>query len=97
GGSAKANAGSESRQIHFKDAESYLSYLGKYGGGSMYDAMLGHIGGLSRDIALVERYGPNPSNQMRLQFDLAAQADNGLKRSFGLRPESYWDLISGKT
>lgn len=97
GSGAKANAGSESRQIHFKDADSYLGYLSQYGGGSMYDAMLGHIGGLSRDIALVERYGPNPSQQMRLQFDLAEKADNGIKRSFGLKPQSYWDLISGKT
>lgn len=97
GSGAKANAGSEHRQIHFKDADSYMSYMSQYGGGSMYDAMLGHIGGLSRDIALVERYGPNPSQQMRLQFDLAERADNGLKRSFGLRPQSYWDVLSGKT
>jgi len=96
-GGAKANAGSESRQIHFKDADSYLGYMGKYGGGSMYDAMLGHIGGMSRDIALVERYGPNPAQQMRLQFDLAKQADTGVERSFGMTPQSYWDLISGKT
>jgi len=97
GSGAKANAGSEHRQIHFKDADSYMAYMSQYGGGSMYDAMLGHIGGLSRDIALVERYGPNPSQQMRLQFDLAERADNGLKRSFGLRPQSYWDVLSGKT
>lgn len=97
GNAARANAGSESRQIHFKDAQSYLSYMGEYGGGSMYDAMLGHIGGLSRDIGLVERYGPNPAQQMRLQFDLAEQADNGLKRSFGMTPQSYWDVVSGKT
>lgn len=97
GSGAKANAGSESRQIHFKDASSYLEYMGQYGGGSMYDAMLGHIGGLSRDIGLVERYGPSPENQMRLQMDLAKQADGGTKRSFGMRPESYWDFTSGKT
>jgi hypothetical protein len=97
GSGARANAGSESRQIHFKDAESYLVYMRKYGGGSMYDAMLGHIGGMARDIALVERYGPNPAQQMKLQFDLAKQADVGLKRSFGMTPQSYWDLISGKT
>lgn len=96
GSGALANAGSESRQIHFKDASAYLEYMGQYGGGSMYDAMLGHIGGLSRDIGLVERYGPNPENQMRLQMDLAKQADGGVKRSFGMRPESYWDVLSGK-
>lgn len=97
GSGARANAGSESRQIHFKDADAYMAYMGDYGGGSMYDAMLGHIGGLSRDIALVERYGPNPAQQMKLQFDLAKQADVGVERSFGMTPQSYWDLISGKT
>lgn len=101
GAGAKANAGSESRQIHFKDADAYMGYMREYGGGSMYDAMLGHIGGLSRDIALVERYGPNPAQQMALQFDMAAIADvrdvGDLPRSFGMRPQSYWDLVSGKT
>lgn len=97
GTGAKANAGSQSRQIHFKDADAYLDYMSRYGGGSMYDAMLGHIGGLSRDIGLVERYGPNPSQQMRLQFDLAKQKDVGVERSFGVTPQSYWDIVSGKT
>ncbi|AYR23030.1 hypothetical protein RC54_03990 [Herbaspirillum rubrisubalbicans] len=97
GRGARANAGAESRQIHFRDADAYLTYLSQYGGGSMYDAMLGHVGGMSRDIGLVERYGPNPEQQMRLQFDLAERSDNGIKRSFGLRPQSYWDVVSGKT
>lgn len=97
GNAARSNAGAESRQIHFRDADAYLTYLSQYGGGSMYDAMLGHVGGMSRDIGLVERYGPNPEQQMRLQFDLAEKADNGIKRSFGMRPQSYWDVVSGKT
>jgi hypothetical protein len=69
--------------------------------GTMFDAMGRHVGGLSRDIGLVERYGPNPNAQMRLQFDLAARADgtkaDNLPRSFGLRPQSYWDQLSGVT
>ncbi|MEN2673376.1 hypothetical protein [Herbaspirillum huttiense] len=97
GRGARANSGAESRQIHFRDADAYLTYLSQYGGGSMYDAMLGHVGGMSRDIGLVERYGPNPEQQMRLQFDLAEKADNGVQRSFGLKPQSYWDVVSGKT
>lgn len=97
GSAARANAGSESRQIHFKDAEAYLAYMRQYGGGSMYDAMLGHVSGMARDIALVERYGPNPTQQMRLQLDMAKKADVGVERSFGMNPQSYWDLISGKT
>jgi hypothetical protein len=96
---ARANRGSESRQIHFKDAASYLAYMSDFGRGSMYDAVVGHVGGLARDIGLTERYGPNPNAQMRLQFDLAARHDgtqpDNLRRVFGLQPQSYWDVLSG--
>jgi len=95
GTGAKANAGSESRQIHFKDADAYLEYMGQYGTGSMYDATISHITRMARDIGLIERYGPNPNAQMRLQFDLADRADGGIKRDFGLRPQSYWDQLNG--
>lgn len=99
GTGARANRGSEHRELHFKDADAYLAYLEAYGRGTMYDAMSGHIGGMARSIGLVERYGPNPAAQMRLQFDLAARADGApvenLPRSFGLRPQSYWDTLNG--
>lgn len=99
GGAARAGRGSESREIHFRDADAYLAYMRQYGAGSMYDAMLGHVGGMARNIGLVERYGPNPNTQMRLQFDMAAKADgrsvNDLPRTFGMRPQSYWDVVNG--
>ncbi|WP_369952090.1 hypothetical protein [Ralstonia syzygii] len=95
GAGMRANKGSESRQVHFKDAESYLTYMSQYGAGSMYDAMSSHVGGMARSIGLVERYGPNPNAQMRLQMDLAERADGGIKRSFGVRPQSYWDVVNG--
>lgn len=95
GNGAKANAGSESRQIHFKDADSYMAYMKDFGTGSMYDAVIGHVGRMARDIGLIERYGPNPNSQMRMQFDLADRADGGIKRDFGLRPQSYWDQLNG--
>lgn len=98
GSGARANRGSESREIHFKDGDAYLSYLSEYGGGSMYDAMMGHVAQKARDIALVERYGPNPNNQMRLQFDLAARADKtqaGEGRVFGQRLDTYWNIVNG--
>lgn len=96
GSGAKANRGSDSRQIHFKDGEAYAAYLSEFGRGSMYDAMVGHVGMMARDIALIERYGPNPEAQFRLQNDLAMRADQGVKRSFGNKPQAYWDLITGK-
>lgn len=99
GTGARANRGGDHRELHFKDADAFLSYVAEFGRGSMYDAMVGHIGGKARDIGLVERYGPNPNATMGLQFDLAARADgtkiDALDRSFGLRPQSYWDSING--
>lgn len=95
GNAARANRGSDSRTLHFKDGDSYLGYLRDFGGGSMYDAMQGHVGGLARDIGLVERYGPNPEQQMRLQFDIAERADGELKRVFGNTPKGYWAVLSG--
>lgn len=97
GTGARANAGSDSRVLHFKDGESYLSYNAQFGLGGMYDGMIAHIGGMARDIGLVERMGPNPANQFRLQLDLAERADQGIKRSFGNKPQAYWDILSGQT
>lgn len=96
GTGARANRGAESREIHFSDGDAYLEYLKKFGTGSMYDAMIGHIGGLSRDIGLVERYGPNPEAQARLQHDLAKRT-GGSQRVFGNLPESYWSVLNGSS
>ena len=41
--------------------------------------------------------GPNPNNQFRLQLDLAERADGKLERTFGNKPQAYWDIISGNT
>jgi hypothetical protein len=95
GGGARANRGSLSREIHFKDGAAYLDYLHDFGTGSMYDAMIGHIGGLSRDIGLVERYGPNPEAAMRVQFDLADRADGAGARVFANKADAYWRLLNG--
>lgn len=91
----RANRGSQSREIHFAGGEHYLQYLRDYGAGSMYDAMMGHVSRAAKDIALVEQYGPNPANQLRLQLDLAQRADGGIRRQFGVRPESYAELLLG--
>ena len=97
GPGAKANSGSESRVLHFKDGEAYLEYNAQYGMGSMYDAMIGHIGGMARNIGLVERMGPNPNQQFHLQLDMAERMDGKIERSFGNKPQAYWDIISGNT
>jgi len=100
GPGAKANQGSDARVIHFKDGDAWLTYMQEYGSGSLYDAMLGHVGVMAKNIALVERYGPNPEMQFRLQNDIAERADGRgtyRNRSAGNTPNAYWDMLTGAT
>lgn len=99
GTGSTATHGSDARVIHFKDGDAWITYMQEFGEGSLYDAMLGHVGGMSRDIGLVERYGPNPQMQFRLQNDIAERADGrGTlgNRNIGNTPQAYWDLLTGK-
>lgn len=48
------------RFLHFKDAASYLKYQRDFGGGDPYDAMMGHLSTMTRDIAMMEILGPSP-------------------------------------
>lgn len=71
---------SESRVLHFKDADSWMEYQQEFGGLPFVDLVEAHVNGLSKDIALVENLGSNPKNAMRLLMDAAEQKDwaNGL-------------------
>lgn len=95
-----ANRGSQSREIHFADGQAYSAYMEKFGSGTLYDAMQAHIGGMARNIGLVEQYGPDPSSAMRLQFDLASRADgvdvDDLGGAFGIAPQTYWRMLNGE-
>lgn len=100
GTGARANAGSEARVIHFRDGEAWMNYMAEFGQGSLYDAMLGHVGGMARDIALVERHGPNPEQWFKVQNDIAERADGRgtmANRAALNTPQAYWDIATGKT
>lgn len=79
---------SESRVLHFKDADAWMEYQEKYGGMQFVDLVEAHINGLSKDIALVENLGSNPKNSMRILMDAAEKKD----WSKGLAPKD-----TGKT
>lgn len=76
-GSKLGNRHQDSRFLIFKDADSWLQYAQKFGrplskvseaidpGASMFDAMVSHIHGMSQDIALMQRLGPNPAATIR--------------------------------
>lgn len=101
---ARANRGNASRQIHFKDADSYLEYQRQYGDRSLWEVMVGHLEGISKDIALVETYGPNPDHVFRSILDEATaetatanpQSTGKVKR-LANSTENLYNFISGKT
>lgn len=101
---ARANRGNASRQIHFKDADSYLEYQRQYGDRSLWEVMVGHLEGISKDIALVETYGPNPDHVFRSILDEVTaetatanpQRTGQVKRLAG-STENLYNFISGKT
>lgn len=57
----------QSRFLHFKDAESWLSYNEKYGVGNdgLGKVFGNHLKNMSRDIALLEMMGPRPHAMAR--------------------------------
>lgn len=78
GGNSKITSRhSESRVLHFKDADAWLEYQADFGGMPFVDLVEAHINGLSKDIALVENLGSNPKNAMRILMDAADTKDRG--------------------
>lgn len=101
---ARANRGNASRQIHFKDADSYLEYQNQYGDRSLWEVMVGHLEGISKDIALVETYGPNPDHVFRSILDevtaetaTANPQSTGKVKRLANSTENLYNFISGKT
>lgn len=104
GSGMTANHGSASRQIHFKNADAYLAYQREFGERTPYDVMLGHIGSLAKDVALVEMLGPNPDHTFRLFRDRAlktmVEADptqHGKAIEQAKAAESLYAMVAGKT
>jgi hypothetical protein len=56
-----ANQRQEHRFLHFKSADDWLAYNRDFGKGDPIQAIFQHIRGMTRDIAAMERFGPNPS------------------------------------
>ncbi len=59
-GKALASKNTDHRFLVFKNADAWMEYQDKFGGDNPFDIMMGHISNMSRDIAFMERLGPNP-------------------------------------
>lgn len=103
GGSSVANRQSASRQIFFKDADSYMTYQGQYGDRNLWSTLTGHIRSISRDIALMETLGPNSEQTFRyfndrtrldeLRSQPAGKAKIDKASKFN---EALFDYVAGK-
>lgn len=54
------NKRAEHRFLPFKDSESWLKHHERFGVGDPYSVMMAHIDGMSKDIAMLKVFGPNP-------------------------------------
>lgn len=97
GSSMLANSHQDRRFLVFKDGDAWLAYHEKYGGGDLFANLHGHLQGMAHEIALLERFGPNPDATFRHVRDLAL-------RNGSLKPGSTkdrlllasWNVTSGK-
>lgn len=69
-----ANRHAESRQIHFKDAESVVNYWESFGEKTAVEILHGHVDTMAKDIAFVEHFGPNPALTYQTLLDSALKA-----------------------
>lgn len=99
----RANRGDKHRVLHFKDAESYLTYMGQYGKGGLLQAMQGHVSRLANDIGMLETLGPNPNAQWRFLYDTARKTGdrdrvgvlNYLPLPWKTTAQNMWEVLNG--
>jgi hypothetical protein len=68
-----ANRNAAHRQIFFKDSDAAAAYNASYGEKSLSNLLTAHIARLARDIALIERLGPNSEQTFRYFNDRTLQ------------------------
>ncbi len=62
---AIANTRQERRFLSFANADAWLDYQERFGTGNLFEAIMNHIDGMARDIALMEVLGPNADATVR--------------------------------
>ena len=102
-----ANARAYHRVFVFKDGDAWLQYQSKYGSGDAFTTIMGHIRGMSHDIASLERFGPNPDATVKFLLDsvdrMEAQSSKpvpgAVTGSSGGRAatERLWAYLKGET
>jgi hypothetical protein len=92
------------RQLIFKDADAQFAYNTVYGRGDVMDNIFSNIMNASRNIALMEKFGPDPEgvfnsllNWIRSRTDKNPELEKALLGRKGKWLQSAFDDISGKS
>ncbi|PDT80574.1 hypothetical protein [Sinorhizobium sp. BJ1] len=102
----------DSRFLIFRDAQSWLAYNERFGNQDAIGSIFNHINGIARDIASMERFGPNPDATMEW-LKQAVQVDIGKRQAgaidtqgkppgmsavkwAGYRIDSLWRALRGR-
>jgi hypothetical protein len=103
-----ANRHTDHRFFAFRSADDWLAYNQRFGVGSVFDAITGHIHSMSRDIAAMQVLGPNPAATVRwlgdmLRKDALPTVEGGqnlplsAKAGRGAKTlQDLWDFYSGE-
>lgn len=105
GKGALANRNTDARFFVFKDADAWMDYARDFGGKNAFDAMMGHVERMAREIAALEILGPNPDATLRWLKDTlekSAALDRapdskaiGAARSVGKKIDELWGEYTG--
>ncbi|MEW0939763.1 hypothetical protein [Acinetobacter baumannii] len=81
GGGRVTNRMSQSRVLHWKNADAWLEMQEKYGALPFVDLIDSHIDTMAKNIALVEKFGSNPNRTFEILAQEAKRIDdaNGIK------------------
>lgn len=88
GSGSVANRMRSHREIHYKSPEAYLFAMKKYGSGNVFDQIRSSFSQLAKDIALVERFGPNAIHEFDTEYAKAIREGG---------KEKFWNGHIGKT
>lgn len=81
GGGKVTNRMSQSRVLHWKNADAWLEMQQKYGALPFVDLIDSHIDTMAKNIALVEKFGSNPNRA----FELLAQEAKRIDDASGIK------------
>lgn len=101
GGKSLANRNADHRFLVFKNADGWMEYQEKFGNDNPFDVMMGHISNMSRDIAFMERLGPNPmatKNFIKQTLAKSAAGEDAAEsaaRSTNKKVDELYNILQG--